>query len=46
MPLDSLSIDSLYIIHGSETRLLPGTLDMLILKTLTRAPLWMATALR
>jgi PadR family transcriptional regulator PadR len=38
--VDNLSIDSLYI-RPMEKRseLLPGTLDMLILKTLARAPL-------
>src|ERR1700749_4214779 len=39
-PIDFLSIDSLYISSmAKKPDLLPGTLDMLILKTLTRAPL-------
>ena len=39
-PLDSLYIDNLYIAGmANKPDLLPGTLDMLILKTLTRAPL-------
>ena len=38
--LDSLYIDTLYMaIMAHKPDLLPGTLDMLILKTLTRAPL-------
>ena len=38
--LDSLYIDNLYITDmANKPDLLPGTLDMLILKTLTRAPL-------
>lgn len=38
--VDSLSIDSLYICGmAKKPELLPGTLDMLILKTLARAPL-------
>ena len=38
--LDILSIDKLYIQPmAKKPDLLPGTLDMLILKTLTRAPL-------
>src|SRR5579862_9530717 len=38
--IDFLSIDNLYIIAmAKKPDLLPGTLDMLILKTLTRGPL-------
>lgn len=37
--LDLASIDSLYIEAMKKADLLPGTLDMLVLKTLTRAPL-------
>jgi PadR family transcriptional regulator, regulatory protein PadR len=37
--LDVLSLESLYIDVMSKPDLLPGTLDMLILKTLARAPL-------
>ncbi len=38
--IDVLPIDSLYIgVMAKKPDLLPGTLDMLILKTLTRAPL-------
>ena len=37
--VDSLCIGNLYIKPMTKPDLLPGTLDMLILKTLTRAPL-------
>jgi PadR family transcriptional regulator PadR len=38
--IDNLSIDSLYVQPmGKKPELLPGTLDMLILRTLARAPL-------
>jgi PadR family transcriptional regulator, regulatory protein PadR len=38
--IDSLPIDNLYIVSvAKKPDLLPGTLDMLILKTLQRAPL-------
>ena len=38
--IDSLSIDNLYVRNmAKKSELMPGTLDMLILKTLTRAPL-------
>jgi PadR family transcriptional regulator, regulatory protein PadR len=39
LSLDSLSLGDLYIVSMGKPDLLPGTLDMLILKTLTRAPL-------
>src|SRR6201996_4515635 len=38
-PIDSLSIERLWIGMAKKSDLLPGTLDMLILKTLARAPL-------
>jgi PadR family transcriptional regulator PadR len=39
-PIDALPIDDLYVYPmPKKSDLMPGTLDMLILKTLTRAPL-------